>query len=74
VGYSTFDDLTEIERRLVDAVMNGEQLDLVVPDEEISPEAMTGWGQVVQAGAVDLRHLGQDRFGDAAVVGVGAAP
>jgi hypothetical protein len=44
VGNLTLDDLTEVERRLVDAVIDGDQLDLVAPDEEISPEAMTRWG------------------------------
>jgi hypothetical protein len=62
VGYLTLDDLTEIERRLVDAVISGEQLDLAAPGAEVSPEAMAGWGpdRTVRGGLV--RQLLLDRF------------
>lgn len=58
----TLDDLTKVERRLVDAVGGGERLDFVAPGEEVSTEAMAGWGsdRTVRGGLV--RQLLLDRF------------
>lgn len=63
MAYLILDDLTEIERRLVDAVMSGEQLDLIAPDEEIRPEAMTAWGQDRTVRGELVRQILLDRFG-----------
>lgn len=62
MGYLTLADLTELERRLVDAVIGGERLDLVAADEEIGPEAMAGWGPDRTVRGELVRQLLLDRF------------
>ncbi|OLF18494.1 pentapeptide repeat-containing protein [Actinophytocola xanthii] len=61
--YLTVDDLTDVERRLVDAVASGEPLDLVGPDEATDPAARTGWGPERTVRGELVRQLLLDRFG-----------
>lgn len=49
--------LTPTERRLVDAVIAGERLDLVAADEEPGPAAMAGWGPDRTVRGAVIRHV-----------------
>jgi hypothetical protein len=62
VRYLTVDDLTDVERRVVDAVAGGHRLDLLGPDEEIAPEARAGWGPDRTVRGELLRQILLDRF------------
>lgn len=62
VRYLTLADLTEVERRLVEAVMRGEQLDLFADGEEVTPDVMADWGSDRAVRGDLLRQLLLDRF------------
>lgn len=62
MGHLTLGDLTATERRLVEAVVSGEQLDLVAKDETIDPDAMTCWGQNRAVRGELVRQILLNRF------------
>lgn len=58
----TVADLTGAERRLVDAVLNGERLDFSSADEEINAKRMAGWGPERAIRCALIRQIMLDRF------------
>jgi hypothetical protein len=63
VAYLTLDDLTETECRLIEAVINGEPLDLVAEDEEVTPRIMADWGETRTVRGEVVRQILLGRFG-----------
>lgn len=62
MGLLTMAELTEPERRLVDAVLGGERLSFVAEDELVDVDAMAGWGEERTIRCELLRAIMLGRF------------